>query len=175
MAEYNQAQSEGNKTAQIATNLDAIDLSPQQEQACLLLASGESYTAVAQRLGVNRGTLYKWQDNLAFRCFYNRLCAIYRAEIKNALVGLHKDAIKAISELLHSDSDNIRLKAATWVLDRIDIMSAETTQAQIIKELLKEKCTYKIGSSIYFDDEDYNKLLIKYGIVDYNSFPKNGE
>lgn len=133
-----------------------------------MLASGESYTSVAQRLNINRGTLYKWQEITSFRCFYNKQCAIYKSEIHNALFGLHKDAIKVLSELLQSGKDGIRLKAATWILDKVGGIGGGSEQTQIIKELLREKCTYTIDKTIYFDDEDYNKMLSQYGIIDYD-------
>ena len=48
---------EVNKNAQNATISPTTGLTPQQEQACILLASGENVTNVADKLSLNRGTL----------------------------------------------------------------------------------------------------------------------
>lgn len=152
-----------NKIEQKATISPETGLTPQQEQACVMLASGEGYTAVATKLGINRGTLYRWQDNLAFRCFLNRQCRDYRDEVKNGLIGLHSEAVRAIKELLNSGSEATRLKAAVWVIERVVGVEVEETD---IRKVLRDKATV-MGweeETVVFNKEAYKKSLKEYGL-----------
>ena len=61
------------KTQQNLTNLTLVTgLTPVQEQAAMLLASGESVTEVASKVNVNRATIYLWQQKINFQCFLNQ-------------------------------------------------------------------------------------------------------
>ena len=132
MRERKTAPTEGNKSEQNTTISPATGLTPQQEQACILLASGESYTAVAQRLNINRGTLYKWQDLLPFQCFYNKQCSDYKAEVRNALLGLHAEAVDTVKELMHNGGEATRLKAAIWLLVKIEAVEVGATDVRAV-------------------------------------------
>ena len=39
-------------------------LTPIQEQAAILLASGENVTSVSEKLNLNRSTIYQWQQKI---------------------------------------------------------------------------------------------------------------
>lgn len=152
-----------NKIEQNATISQETGLTPQQEQACVMLASGEGYTAVASKLGINRGTLYRWQDNLAFRCFLNRQCRDYRDEVKNGLIGLHSEAVATVRELLKAGNEATRLKAAVWVIEKV--MAVEVGKTDI-REALREKATSTDFFREYekFNEADYRKYLKEYGL-----------
>lgn len=92
-------------------------LTPQQEQAAIMLASGENLTGVARQLNLNRSTLYEWQENTAFQCFYNQQCQEHQQAVKNALFGLHSTAIDTLTDLLNNGNENTRLKASMWLLE----------------------------------------------------------
>lgn len=152
-----------NKTEHKPTLLEVTGLTPQQEQACVLLASGENYTTVAEKLGINRGTLYEWQKDIAFKCFYNRQCKDYQAEITNGVMSLHRTALDTVRGLLLEGNDSTRLKAAFWVLDKVTSMQVGHAD---LTEAVKAECTsswtdeLKIES---FDRKKYDELMARYG------------
>ena len=157
---------DSNKSEQKATVSPATGLTPQQEQACILLASGESYTTVAERLGIHRGTLYKWQDSLPFRCFYNKQCSDYKAEVKNALLGLHNEAVATVKELLQTGGEATRLKAAMWLLEKVE---AVDVGASDVREALKRQATQSRWSDddwVTFDKRAYQQSLKEFGLSD---------
>ena len=144
-------------------------LTPQQERACVLLASGESVTSVAEQLGVNRCTLYKWQENKAFQCYYNRHCQDYKNEVKNGIINLHQQAIRTIKELLSRGNEATRLKASIWILEKVE--AVEVGDADI-RQVLQKDCTKAEPSCSdvvfeglpEFDRKAYLQELKKYGL-----------
>jgi hypothetical protein len=153
------------RTQQNPTLSSVTGLTPQQEQACILMASGDSLTAVARQLKINRSTLYEWQNNMAFKCYYNQQCQEHQQEVKNALLGLHKQAIDTLTDLLTTGSENTRLKAAMWLLERVISVEAGDTD---IREVLKRQNTHPtidledLNSS--FDMIGYKRDLKLYGL-----------
>lgn len=156
----------GNKIEQKATISPITGLTPQQEQACILLASGENVTDVADKLSLNRGTLYKWQQNKAFECYYNKQCQEYKDEVKNGLLGLHQQAVATIQRLITTGSEATRLKAATWVLEKVEAIEVGETS---IRRALKGQCTTTNndwGDFSTFDEKEYKRQLKALGLDD---------
>ncbi len=165
MRERKTAPTEGNKSEQNTTISPATGLTPQQEQACILLASGESYTATAQRLNINRGTLYKWQDSLPFQCFYNQQCSDYKAEVRNALFGLHSEAVETVRELMQTGGEATRLKAAIWLLEKVEAVEIGTTD---VRAALKEQNTEDVIdlSTKRLNYQSYRQALKEMGLCE---------
>lgn len=141
-------------------------LTPTQERAAMLLASGESLTAVADKVSVNRSTIYKWQTLITFQCFFNRQCADYRNNLRNGLFGLANDALEAIRQSLHSDNESTRLKAAMWLAEKIRM---EATGQTDVKEAVKEKNTKAVddwGNNLTTLDEQAYRAELKHLGVD---------
>lgn len=150
------------KSQQITTLLEATGLTPQQENACILLASGESHTSVADKLGINRSTLYDWLKDTAFQCFFNRQCKDYQAEITNGIMSLHRVALDTIKQVLEEGNENTRLKAAFWVLDKVSSMQVGEVD---LREAVKKECTTDWDFSIAkFDGEKFSKRMAGYGL-----------
>ena len=152
-----------NKIKQKTTINGATGLTPQQEQACVMLASGESYTAVAERLNINRGTLYKWQLLPTFECYYNQQCKDYKDSVKNGLLGLHRQAIDTITELMIAGNENTRLRASMWVIDKVGDIKVGAVD---VREVLQKQCTsnmfdFDLGS---FNERAYQGKLQEYGL-----------
>ena len=167
MRERKTAPTEGNKSEQNTTISPATGLTPQQEQACILLASGESYTAVAQRLNINRGTLYKWQDLLPFQCFYNQQCSDYKAEVRNALLGLHAEAVDTVRELMNNGGEATRLKAAIWLLERVEAVEVGATDVRdVLKAQHTNSTVLDMWESNQLDERAYKRALKEYGLSD---------
>lgn len=153
-----------NRNEQKATISPITGLTPQQEQACLLLASGENLTDVADKLSLNRGTIYKWQQNKAFECFFNKQCREYKDEVRNGLLGLHQQAIATMGQLIATGNEATRLKAAIWVLEKIEAINVGETN---IKQVLKAQCTTTTddwADFTQFNEKEYKKQLKAYGL-----------
>lgn len=138
-------------------------LTPQQEQAAMMLATGETITAVAAKLNLNRCTLYEWQKLLPFQCFLNKQAADYRDNLKNGLYALASDALQTIRDSLHSTNEANRLKAAMWLVERVsDANTGETD----VREAIRARCTHDVFEvdSTLFDEDEYNNALQWYGL-----------
>ncbi len=140
-------------------------LTPQQEQAAIMLASGENLTGVARQLNLNRSTLYEWQENTAFQCFYNQQCQEHQQAVKNALFGLHSTAIDTLTDLLNNGNENTRLKASMWLLERVANTEVGETN---IRAVLREKCTHDDMDINWakLNEGEYKAELRRYGLSD---------
>lgn len=137
-------------------------LTPQQEQAALLLASGESVTDVAARINVNRATIYLWLQKVGFKCFYNQQCQIIQDNIRNGLFGLYGDALQALKDTLKSENEQAKLKAAMYVLGKIEMI--DTSQQDPVEEI-KKLCTSDLGGDyMNFDSKKYDALMLENGL-----------
>ncbi len=132
-----------------------------------MLASGENLTAVARQLNLNRSTLYDWQENTAFQCFYNKQCQDHKEAVKNALFGLYGRAIETLTDLLTNGNENTRLKASMWLLERVASVEVGDTR---LKEVLKRKCTHDPRSDWdnlnTLNEREYKAELQRYGLSD---------
>ena len=140
-------------------------LTPIQEQAAILLASGDSFTAVAEKVSVNRSTLYKWQMQITFQCFFNQQCKEYKDNLKNGLFGLADEALSAIRDCLHSDNEATRLKAAMWVTDKVELSEVGNSD---LKQAIRAKHTTSSlndwGDLSTFDEKAYKTELRQLGL-----------
>lgn len=139
-------------------------LTPIQEQTAILLASGESLSEVAEKLSVARSTIYQWQTQITFKCFYNKQCEDIRNYLENALMAFYQDAISAIRDSLKSSNESVRLNAAKWLIMNIENMRIGETNA---KKAFKAECTgIQWDADNIFDESKYKKLLSDNGIDD---------
>ena len=150
----------------IQQNRTESGLTPIQEQAAILMASGESITAIAEKLEINRSTIYEWQGILTFRCFFNKQCEAIRERMKAGLFGLQEEAFKAIKDILTGDNPAMKLKAATWLLDKVaEVGIGETDPIPI----LKEECGLSWHNRSN-DWEKYGRLLEEYHLQDEDRY-----
>ncbi|RRD70993.1 helix-turn-helix domain-containing protein [Tannerella forsythia] len=84
----NKKQQKATKKADLPEVNTQTGLTPIQEQAAILLASGNSVTAVAEKIRVNRSTLYKWQMQITFQCFLINNVMTIRTTLEMACLGL---------------------------------------------------------------------------------------
>ncbi len=150
------------------TNLPKVNpltgLTPIQEQAAILLASGDSITAVAEKISVNRSTLYKWQIQVTFQCFFNQQCTDYKNNLKNGLFGLADEALNAIRDSLQSKNEAIRLKTAMWITDKVELSETGTTD---VRAVIKERHTKSESidwDTPTFDEHGYKNELKQLGL-----------
>lgn len=152
-----------NKLEQKTTINKATGLTPQQEQACVLLASGENYTAVAEALNINRGTLYRWLQLPTFECYYNSQCKEYQDEVKNSVLGLHQQAIATLTEAMTHGSESSRLRASIWILEKVATMKIGATDIRLV---LQEQCSSGVFDFqlTQFNECAYKNKLKEYGL-----------
>lgn len=138
-------------------------LTPLQEQAAIMLASGDSITQVAEKLGLNRSTIYEWQRKITFKCFFNFQRQEAKDTLRNGLAGLYNDALEAVKGCLASENESIRLKAAMWIIGKIEDNPIEDTDA---RQVLKREATKDMVSweTTKLDEREYQKLLAENGL-----------
>lgn len=140
-------------------------LTPQQEQAALLLASGESVTDVASKINVNRATIYLWLQKVGFKCFYNQQCQIIKDNIRNGLFGLYGDALQALKDTLKSENEQAKLKAAMYVLGKIEMIdTSQQDPVEAIKELCTSSAFPDVDDYVTFDNKKYDALMLENGL-----------
>ncbi|MBQ6648374.1 MAG: Hin recombinase [Muribaculaceae bacterium] len=162
-----------NKKQQNSTELTPLEqvtgLTPQQEQAALLLASGESITDVASRINVNRATIYLWQQKISFQCFYNQQCQIIQDNIRNGLCGLYAEALNSVHDCLKSKNEAVKLRAAMYVIGKVEMIDAsqQDPEAEI-----RKLCTHMEDASFdmfkpyeVFDKDKYQDLMKENGLM----------
>jgi hypothetical protein len=92
-------------------------LSPAQEQAVFLLASGHNQGYVAQQVGVNRRTLYTWlNDNEEFRGVLNSVRKEFYTNNLERLAAVGNLALERLTELIQSKEERISLEAVKVAL-----------------------------------------------------------
>lgn len=107
-----------NEGATVETVLSS-GLTTQQIQAANLLATGQTVTATAEQLGLNRSTLYDWSKQPPFYCYVNKLKKEVKENAENSLFSLVSDAARAVRDCLNSPDDKTRLQAAKFVFESI--------------------------------------------------------
>lgn len=140
-------------------------LTPQQERAAIMLASGSSVLSVAEELKVSRGTIYEWRRLITFRCYVNEQSKDYVDTIKGGVMSLADEAIAAIRDSLHSENEATRLKAAMWVADKAKDYQVGETNAV---EAVKKECTTAMfsGWDEQLDEGVYKQKLKELGLKD---------
>ena len=140
-------------------------LTPLQEQVAMMLATGETISAVAVKLNVNRCTIYEWQRLVTFQCFLNKQAKDYRDNLRNGLFGLANDALQVVNDGLHSANETNRLKTAMWLIEKIKDLDTGQTDA---RSVLKEECTQEMfgWDGGMFDKKAYNDALQLYGLAE---------
>lgn len=153
------------KKQQKPTNLTETGLSPVQEKTAILLASGESISSVAEKLQLNRSTIYQWQDMLTFQCFFNQQKQDIREGLRSEIFSLGEMAIKVLKDCLQSENESVKLKASLAILDRVE--SAEIGACSA-RNVLKEQATRSSLSSDwdtpFLHQEEYEELLKENGL-----------
>ena len=135
-------------------------LTPKQEQCAIMLASGVSMSEVSKHINTSRTTIYRWQGDLAFQCFFNSMKLDAKNYIESSLFGLKEKALDSIKACLDSNNDAIKLKASMWIVDKIDQIKVDDFE---IRKTLQERSQplEKWGT-----EERYKRALEKYGLSD---------
>jgi hypothetical protein len=88
-----------------------------QERLALLLASGKGIKAAASEIEVGERTAHTWLDDICFR----NLISDLRSRLLDAAVGRlvesTNDAVSTLVDLLSSERETVRLRAALGIVD----------------------------------------------------------
>lgn len=92
-------------------------ITPRQEQALLLLASGYSQSCVASELGVNRRTLYSWMndDQIFHQCYEIVREQLYSRNMER-VGSIASLALERLPQLIQSDDEKVSLEAVKFAL-----------------------------------------------------------
>lgn len=93
-----------------------FELTPAQQKAVALLAAGESGRKTAQQVGVTPECLSHWRRLPSFNAALHSLRAEALGSARDALLALGTKAVQTLDDLMSSANDQIRLRAATAVL-----------------------------------------------------------
>lgn len=151
------------KNAKVTISQDT-GLTPIQEQAATMLASGVSVTDVAEKLNVSRAAIYLWQKQTTYKVYFNKLCSNSRNTLIVGLYCLADEALRTIRESLRSENEQVRLKAAMWVTDKLQ--NIEIGETDVITAIRKE-CTYNdnwYDHEPTFHEQEYKYRLKELGL-----------
>lgn len=116
-------------------------LNPKQEQAIQLLASGTSVTQVANKVEVDRVTVYRWMNDREFKRELNKIIETYTS-------ALFFQAISELESILQTGRDVDKLKCIEIILglngknvgkngNNVNFVNVETPEVSI-EDLMKE-------------------------------------
>lgn len=116
-------------------------LNPKQEQAIQLLASGTSVTQVANKVEVDRVTVYRWMKDRDFKRELNKIIETYTS-------ALFFQAISELESILQTGRDVDKLKCIEIILslngknvgrngNNVNFVNVETPEVSI-EDLMKE-------------------------------------
>ena len=105
------------------------------EIVAALLASGKSVVDAASQAKVGERTIHRWLDDPAFRAHVADLRGSIIATALGRLADGMSEAAEVLRELLHSESETIKLRAAAEILKAGSDLRRTVEQDQEIEEL----------------------------------------
>lgn len=110
-------------------------LTPQQEQAATLIASGMAIQDVAGQLDIHRSTLWHWRQLETFEAYLNALRSEAAQNTLGRLISLQSNALDTMSRIMESGNDATALKAACYVLEQVsEVRIGETDPRAILRK-----------------------------------------
>lgn len=96
------------------------ELDDRQLKAVELLATGETISATAKKVGVNRKTIGEWKKQEKFKVEVDRLVAELKSGVeKKILTNINPMLDKLMDIALKSDSDKTSLDAIIYAINRL--------------------------------------------------------
>lgn len=153
------------KNQQKPTNLidSQTGLNAKQIEAATLIVAGETITSIADKLNINRSTIYEWLEKVTFQCYINRLLKDIVCKLNNELCSMGIEAIKALKEVLQSKNDMIKLKAAQFIIENLTNKEIEESNP---KKIFTKQCTTipDVQWGEVFNEGQYENLLKENGL-----------
>jgi hypothetical protein len=107
--------------------LAANRLTPQQTQAIELLLRGLSGAQVAEEVGVDRGTIFRWRRSSLFAEILGKLRMQAWEQSAQRMQSLIDPALDLLNETLKSDDRKLALRAAGMVLRTASAVHTKST------------------------------------------------
>ena len=102
-------------------------LTPKQETAAVLIASGKSCRDTAKDIGIKPETISQWRKNPYFEALVNELKMEALEGAREQLRNLSAEAVSGLKDLMeNSKSDSVKLKACVEILKMCGLHNAET-------------------------------------------------
>jgi DNA-binding CsgD family transcriptional regulator len=142
-------------------------LTPQQEQAASLLASGMAIQEVASRLDIHRSTLWHWRQRETFQAYLNTLRTESAQDTLGRLISLQADALATVARIMKDGSDATALKAARYVLDQgSEVRIGETDPRAIVRDAFTTDAIPDLVAILdkSFDEHGYEERCEELGI-----------
>ena len=152
------------KTTELATVNRNTGLTPLQEKAATLLAGGMTITEVAGAVSIDRTTIYRWLSIVTFQCYLNRQAADNKESLRNGLFSLTNEALAAIRQSLQSSNEATRLKAAIWLIERVESATVGYTDPRAALKDEQTKETFGDWGGPKLDTAGYRKRLTELGL-----------
>lgn len=96
------------------------ELNEKQINAISLLASGKTNEEVAKILNLNTNTIYRWKKTHTFKMALRDQQNLIFNNITLKLSEMGTDAVKVVYDIMNNaSSENLRLKASMFVIDKI--------------------------------------------------------
>lgn len=130
-------------------------LNNKQLKAIDMLMDGVNKTAIADKIKVNRTTLYNWLDNEEFKLELDRRQQEISKRALSDLKGDTKQILEAVKELGYkAESEAVRLSALNSLLDRI--LGKATAKQEI--ELSNADNNTDVDLDSLLEDKDINVI-----------------
>lgn len=130
-------------------------LNNKQLKAIDMLMDGVNKTAIADKIKVNRTTLYNWLENEEFKLELDRRKQEISKHALSDLKGDTKQILEAVKKLgYEAESEAVRLSALNSLLDRI--LGKATAKQEI--ELSSNKDVENIDLDTLLDEDNSNVI-----------------
>ena len=93
------------------------DLTPKQQEAAALIASGKTQRQAAEAVGVSPQTLTAWSKKEDFQRHVQALLQPAHEGVQTALQGLHQRAAEVLASLLESAPPGTKLQAIRLIFE----------------------------------------------------------
>jgi transcriptional regulator with XRE-family HTH domain len=103
-----------------------------QAQFVVLRGQGKTFAAIAEELGVSRGTLVNWSRK--FRFELQNLQAIRMEELRNKVLSTTEDRVNDLAGELHRVEEEIKKRDYSDVPTARLLSMAESLRRQIVRE-----------------------------------------
>ncbi len=102
--------------------MKTLALTQKQVKALPLLAAWESAVEVSKKVGVSKQQISEWKHNPKFIAALEKVRQDAFSEANRALAGLALESVKTVQSLMiNADSDHVRLRAAMYAIDKLDL------------------------------------------------------
>jgi len=111
-------------------------LTPDQEDAAMLIASGMAIQDVAEELDVHRSTVWRWRQLETFQAYLNSLRREAKLDALDRLLSLQAKALETVRRVMEEGNDSSALNAARYVLEQAEeVQVASADPRDIVRTL----------------------------------------